>query len=45
MEITDVGLGAVPRHEFDGGATDHLALVVDGRWSDEGAVRTASSAR
>lgn len=28
-EVTDVALGAVQRHEFDGDATDHLALVVD----------------
>ena len=29
MDVTDVGLGAVQRHEFPGDATDHLALVVD----------------
>jgi endonuclease/exonuclease/phosphatase family metal-dependent hydrolase len=29
MDVTDVGLGAVQRHEFDGDATDHLGLVVD----------------
>lgn len=29
MDVTDVAIGKVQRHEFDGDATDHLGLVVD----------------